>query len=365
MAIQFELYKTPRAKDEEGKEMYHARVVNFQHIDTDYLAKEIQIATSLTEGDGKSVLESLSHFMGDRLREGQSVHLDGIGYFQIKLNSQEPITSPKLKANQIKLKANISFKADVKLKKSVSVVHVERSKLKPHSAVLSNDEIDKLLTNYFKSNPVLTRRDFQGLCGFAPTTAARQIKRLKEEEKKYPSKTEIKNLRVLKIIFPIAVTTVVALFVPSAVPLIGMLMFGNLVKEIGSNTFRLFDAASNSIMNAATIFLGLSVGATMTAEAFLNWTTIGIVVGGFLAFALSITGGICLVKLFNLFSKKKINPLIGATGLSAVPMASRVANEIALKYDSKNHVLQYCMASNISGVIGSAVAAGVLISFLA
>ena len=188
---------------------------------------------------------------------------------------------------------------------------------------------------------------------------------MKEEEKKYPSKTEIKNLRVLKIIFPIAVTTVVALFVPSAVPLIGMLMFGNLVKEIGSNTFRLFDAASNSIMNAATIFLGLSVGATMTAEAFLNWTTIGIVVGGFLAFALSITGGICLVKLFNLFSKKKINPLIGATGLSAVPMASRVANEIALKYDSKNHVLQYCMASNISGVIGSAVAAGVLISFLA
>ena len=139
----------------------------------------------------------------------------------------------------------------------------------------------------------------------------------------------------------------------------------DLVKEIGSNTFRLFDAASNSIMNAATIFLGLSVGATMTTEAFLNWTTIGIVIGGFLAFALSITGGILFVKLVNLFSKKKINPLIGATGLSAVPMASRVANEIALKYDSKNHVLQYCMASNISGVIGSAVAAGVLISFLA
>ena len=130
------------------------------------------------------------------------------------------------------------------------------------------------------------------------------------------------------------------------------------MKEIGSNTFRLFDAASNSIMNAATIFLGLSVGATMTTEAFLNWTTIGIVIGGFLAFALSITGGILFVKLVNLFSKKKINPLIGATGLSAVPMASRVANEIALKYDSKNHVLQYCMASNISGVIGSAVAVG-------
>ena len=187
---------------------------------------------------------------------------------------------------------------------------------------------------------------------------------MKEQEKKYPSSVEIKNLRVLKIVFPIVVTTVVALFVPSAVPLIGMLMFGNLIKEIGSDTSRLFDAASNSIMNAATIFLGLSVGATMTTEAFLNWTTIGIVVGGFLAFALSISGGILFVKLVNLFTNKKINPLIGATGLSAVPMASRVANEIALKYDPKNHVLQYCMASNISGVIGSAVAAGVLISFL-
>ena len=187
---------------------------------------------------------------------------------------------------------------------------------------------------------------------------------MKEQEKKYPSSVEIKNLRVLKIVFPIVVTTVVALFVPSAVPLIGMLMFGNLIKEIGSDTSRLFDAASNSIMNAATIFLGLSVGATMTTEAFLNWTTIGIVIGGFLAFALSISGGILFVKLVNLFTKKKINPLIGATGLSAVPMASRVANEIALKYDPKNHVLQYCMASNISGVIGSAVAAGVLISFL-
>ncbi len=187
---------------------------------------------------------------------------------------------------------------------------------------------------------------------------------MKEQEKKFPSKSEFKNMQALKIMFPIVVTTVVALFVPSSVPLIGMLMFGNLIKEIGANTSRLFDAASNSIMNAATIFLGLSVGATMTTEAFLNWTTIGIVIGGFLAFALSIAGGILFVKLVNLFTKKKINPLIGATGLSAVPMASRVANEIALKYDSKNHVLQYCMASNISGVIGSAVAAGVLISFL-
>ena len=163
---------------------------------------------------------------------------------------------------------------------------------------------------------------------------------MKQQEKLFPSGKDVKNMRILKIIFPIAVTTVVALFVPTAVPLIGMLMFGNLVKEVGSSTFRLFDAASNSIMNAATIFLGLSVGATMTADAFLDWTTIGIIVGGFLAFALSIAGGIFFVKIFNLCSKRKINPLIGATGLSAVPMASRVANEIALKYDPKNHVLQ-------------------------
>ena len=187
---------------------------------------------------------------------------------------------------------------------------------------------------------------------------------MKEQEKLYPSKTEIKNLRVLKIIFPIAVTTVVALFVPTAVPLIGMLMFGNLLKEIGSDTSRLFDAASNGIMNAATIFLGLCVGATMTVDAFLNWMTIGIIIGGFFAFGLSIASGIMMVKIFNLFSKKKINPLIGATGLSAVPMASRVCNDIATQYDPKNHVLNYCMSSNISGVIGSAVAAGVLISFL-
>ena len=187
---------------------------------------------------------------------------------------------------------------------------------------------------------------------------------MKQQDKLYPSSTVIKNERVLKIIFPIAVTTLVAIIVPSAVPLVGMLMFGNLIKEVGASTSRIFDAASNAVMNSATIFLGLCVGATMTVDAFLNWQTIGIVAGGFLAFGFSIFGGIMLVKLFNLFSKKKINPLIGATGLSAVPMASRVANEIALKYDPRNHVLNYCMSSNVSGVIGSAVAAGILIAFL-
>ncbi len=187
---------------------------------------------------------------------------------------------------------------------------------------------------------------------------------MKEQDKLYPSGTEFKNMRALKILFPIAVTCIVAILVPSAVSLVGMLMFGNLIKEIGANTSRIFDAASNTIMNAATIFLGLSVGATMTVDSFLNLQTIGIVVGGFFAFGLSIAGGICLVKIYNLIFKKKINPLIGATGLSAVPMASRVANDIALKYDSRNHVLNYCMSSNVSGVIGSAVAAGILISFL-
>lgn len=197
------------------------------------------------------------------------------------------------------------------------------------------------------------------------TCSEKELKiNMKEQDKLYPSKTEIKNMKALKIIFPIATTTVVAIIVPDAVSLVGMLMFGNLLKEIGSNTSRIYDAASNAIMNSATIFLGLSVGATMTVEAFLNWTTIGIVAGGFLAFGFSIFGGIMLVKIMNLFSKKKINPLVGATGLSAVPMASRVANEIALKYDSRNHVLNYCMSSNVSGVIGSAVAAGILISFL-
>lgn len=187
---------------------------------------------------------------------------------------------------------------------------------------------------------------------------------MKEQDKLYPSKTEFKNMRALKIIFPIAVTTIVAIIVPDAVSLVGMLMFGNLIKEIGNNTSRLFNAASNGIMNASTIFLGLCVGATMTVESFLDLQTIGIVIGGFFAFGLSIFGGILMVKIWNLFAKKKINPLVGATGLSAVPMASRVANDIALKYDSRNHVLNYCMSSNVSGVIGSAVAAGILISFL-
>jgi oxaloacetate decarboxylase beta subunit len=187
---------------------------------------------------------------------------------------------------------------------------------------------------------------------------------MRQMDKEFPAKHTIKNLKAVKIIFPIVLGSVTAIFVPSSVPLLGMLLFGNLIKEIGVATLRLADAATGAIMNTATIFLGLTVGATMTSEVFLSPKTLGIVVGGFIAFAISIAGGIVAVKIYNLFAKKKINPLVGATGLSAVPMASRVANEMALKYDSTNHILQYCMASNISGVIGSAVAAGVLISFL-
>ena len=187
---------------------------------------------------------------------------------------------------------------------------------------------------------------------------------MRNMDKQFPPKYEIKNLRTVKILFPIVLTLVVSVLVPSAAPLIGMLMLGNLLKEIGANTARLADAASGPIMNTATIFLGLCVGATMPAEMFLRWQTIGILVLGLFAFAISIAGGIIVVKIYNKSSAKKINPLVGATGLSAVPMASRVANDIALKYDKTNHILQYCMSSNVSGVIGSAVAAGVLIAFL-
>ena len=173
-----------------------------------------------------------------------------------------------------------------------------------------------------------------------------------------------KTISRIKIIFPIVMTIVVSLIVPSSTPLIGFLMFGNLIKEIGSSTGRLSKAASDNILNTSTIFLGLSIGATMTPASFLNTQTLGIIIGGLFAFVISIIGGILAVKIFNLTTKKKINPLIGATGLSAVPMASRVANEIAIKHDPKNHIMHYAMASNISGVIGSAVAAGVLISFI-
>ena len=197
------------------------------------------------------------------------------------------------------------------------------------------------------------------------TTNSKELSiNMKEQDKLFPNDKPIKNIQAVKILFPLVAGGVVAILVPSALPLVGMFFFGNLVKEIGPITARLHDAAAGPIMNTATIFLGLTVGATMTYDSFLTSKTLMIIGGGLVAFGISVAGGIFAVKFYNLFNKKKINPLIGATGLSAVPMASRVANDIALKYDKQNHLLHYAMASNIAGVIGSAVAAGVLITFL-
>lgn len=183
MAIQFELYETPQPEKEGDKQLFHVRVVNFQLIDTEYLASEIQSATSMTIGDVKSVLTSLSHFMGSRLCQGERVHLDGIGYFQVSLNSMEPITSPKTRANQMKLKPTITFRADKALKREITGIKLQRTKMKLHSAPRSNETIDKLLTDYFKKYQIMTRSDFQHLCKFTATTASRQINRLKEEKR--------------------------------------------------------------------------------------------------------------------------------------------------------------------------------------
>ena len=128
---------------------------------------------------------------------------------------------------------------------------------------------------------------------------------MKKQDEKFPSSTEIKNIDTLKILFPIIVTILISIIVPSAAPLIGLLMFGNLIKEIGSTTGRLSKAASDTILNSSTIFLGLTIGATMTHESFLNFKTLSIIVGGLIAFVLSVIGGILAVKIFNLFTRKK------------------------------------------------------------
>ena len=165
-----------------------------------------------------------------------------------------------------------------------------------------------------------------------------------------------------KIIFPIAVTIFVALLVPSATPLVGCLMLGNLWKDSGVCE-RLCKTAQNELMNIVTIFLGISVGATATAKAFLNMQTIKILCMGIVAFALGTAGGVLLAKLMNLFTKKnKINPLIGSAGVSAVPMAARVSQSVGQKENPANFLLMHAMGPNVAGVIGSAIAAGVLIS---
>ena len=166
-----------------------------------------------------------------------------------------------------------------------------------------------------------------------------------------------------KIIFPIAVTAFVALLVPSAAPLIGCLMLGNLLRECGV-TDRLSKTAQNELMNITVIFLGISVGATATANSFLQLKTLGILLMGICAFALGTTGGVLLAKFMNLFlpEGKKINPLIGSAGVSAVPMAARVSQKEGQREDPSNFLLMHAMGPNVAGVIGSAVAAGVLIA---
>ena len=177
----------------------------------------------------------------------------------------------------------------------------------------------------------------------------------------------MKQLRIVskkeKIIFPIVVAILVSLILPSAATLIGCLMLGNLMKESGV-VDRLSKAAQNELNNIVVIFLGTTVGATATAEAFLNWQTLSILCVGIVAFGVGSAGGVLLAKLMNLFLKEKINPLIGSAGVSAVPMAARVSQTVGQKADPHNFLLMHAMGPNVAGVIGSAVAAGILLSFL-
>src|SRR5574344_167549 len=166
--------------------------------------------------------------------------------------------------------------------------------------------------------------------------------------------------KVEKIIFPIMVITICAILLPSAAPLIGALMFGNLAKQCGVIN-RLADTMENALMNIVTICLGLSVGSKMAADRFLNLETLGILFLGMVAFGIGTAGGVLLAKLMNkLDPKHPINPLIGAAGVSAVPMAARVASKVGQEADPQNFLLMHAMGPNVSGVIGSAVAAGVL-----
>lgn len=167
--------------------------------------------------------------------------------------------------------------------------------------------------------------------------------------------------KVEKIIFPILVTIIVSLLLPDAAPLVGMLMLGNLMKECGV-TDRLSKTAQNELMNIITIFLGISVGATTNGAAFLNGKTLGIIVMGLAAFCFGTVGGVLLGKLMYVVTKGKINPLIGSAGVSAVPMAARVSQKVGAETDPGNFLLMHAMGPNVAGVIGSAVAAGVLMN---
>ena len=180
-------------------------------------------------------------------------------------------------------------------------------------------------------------------------------------------KIRMSQLRVVskkeKIVFPIIVAIVVSLTVPSAATLIGCLMLGNLMKESGV-VDRLSKAAQNELNNIVVICLGLTVGATATASSFMNWQTLGILAVGIVAFGIGSASGVIMAKIMNLFLKEKINPLIGSAGVSAVPMAARVSQTVGQEADKRNFLLMHAMGPNVAGVIGSAVAAGILLSFL-
>lgn len=180
-------------------------------------------------------------------------------------------------------------------------------------------------------------------------------------------KIRMKQMRAVskreKIIFPLIVIIVAGMLVPKSIPLIGMLMVGNLFKESGV-TERLANVSRESLMNIVTIILGLSVGSTMTASKFLRTDTLLVLVLGVFAFATATAGGVLLGKLMNLFCKDKINPMIGAAGVSAVPMAARVVQRLGKEADPYNNLLMHAMGPNIAGVLGSATAAGVLIALL-
>lgn len=177
----------------------------------------------------------------------------------------------------------------------------------------------------------------------------------------------MKQLRTVskleKVCFPLLITFLCAFLLPDAAPLIGMLMLGNFMKEVGV-VDRLSDTAQNALINIVTIFLGLSVGSKLSADQFLSIQTLGILLLGCVAFCVGTAGGILLAQILNFFSKEKMNPLIGAAGVSAVPMAARVVNKVGLEYDPQNFLLMHAMGPNVAGVIGSAVAAGVLLKAL-
>ena len=181
-----------------------------------------------------------------------------------------------------------------------------------------------------------------------------EMRVVKMEQNREVTKTE-------KIIFPIMVSAFVILLLPSTAPLIGCLMLGNLFRECGVAD-RLSDTAQNALMNIVTIFLATSVGATMTAERFLTWNTIKIIVLGLVAFAISTVGGLLGGRIMYRLSGGKINPLIGSAGVSAVPMAARVSQDVGRKYNKTNFLLMHAMGPNVAGVIGSAIAAGFLLS---